>query len=363
MGKPAARIGDMTAHGGSIVGPGVPTVLIGGMPAATLGDMHVCPMVTPGTPPIPHVGGPITLGSTGVLIGGKPAARMGDSAVCVGPPSTIVLGCMTVLIGETGGGGGGGGGAGGGGGGSAAAGVIASSSIAGQVQSNQVDTHYIDFTFEDKAKLAVGGLRYTLTFPDNSKTSGTLGKQIKRTGVPQGDYTVELQGILDAQWSVKEAEVGNAVDLKVETTGVADGEKALLEIYVRDGNYADHLLEVVEKKVSGDKVQAQWKMQVDEKYLNICDVKSKHKKFSSPYFFYKVTIGELCERSGLLYIKDWIEVELYDEANKPVANERFVLTLGNGKKVEDQLGSDGKKRVKNVSPGQVCVEFPDRNDV
>ncbi|HLV32716.1 MAG TPA: PAAR domain-containing protein, partial [Chitinispirillaceae bacterium] len=59
MGKPAARVGDMTAHGGMITGPGVPNVLIGGMPAATMGDMHVCPMVTPGVPPVPHVGGPL----------------------------------------------------------------------------------------------------------------------------------------------------------------------------------------------------------------------------------------------------------------------------------------------------------------
>jgi uncharacterized Zn-binding protein involved in type VI secretion len=50
MGKPAARVGDPTAHGGIITGPDVPTVLIGGMPATTLGDMHACPMVTSGTP-------------------------------------------------------------------------------------------------------------------------------------------------------------------------------------------------------------------------------------------------------------------------------------------------------------------------
>jgi len=98
MSKPAARMGDMTAHGGSIV-VGLPTVLIGGQPAARLGDMHVCPMVTPGLPPIPHVGGPIMLGSATVLIGGQPAARMGDMATCVGPPDTIAAGCPTVLIG------------------------------------------------------------------------------------------------------------------------------------------------------------------------------------------------------------------------------------------------------------------------
>ena len=102
-GSPAARVGDMTSHGGSIVGPGCPTVLIGSMPAARMGDMHVCPMVTGF---VPHVGGPIALGSATVMIGNMPAARVGDMAICVGPPATIALGCPTVLIGGSGGGGG-----------------------------------------------------------------------------------------------------------------------------------------------------------------------------------------------------------------------------------------------------------------
>jgi uncharacterized Zn-binding protein involved in type VI secretion len=68
-------------------------------PAARLTDMHVCPMVTPGLPPIPHVGGPIVgPGVPTVLIGKLPAAVLGDSAVCVGPPDTIIQGSTTVLI-------------------------------------------------------------------------------------------------------------------------------------------------------------------------------------------------------------------------------------------------------------------------
>ena len=60
--------------------------------------MHVCPMVN-GV--VPHVGGPILPpGAMTVLIGGLPAARMGDMATCVGPPDTIVLGSMTVMIGN-----------------------------------------------------------------------------------------------------------------------------------------------------------------------------------------------------------------------------------------------------------------------
>ncbi|MFO0880185.1 MAG: PAAR domain-containing protein [Gemmataceae bacterium] len=66
-------------------------------PAARLTDLHTCPMVT-GV--VPHVGGPITgPGCPTVLIGGLPAARETDLAVCVGPPDMIAMGCPTVLIG------------------------------------------------------------------------------------------------------------------------------------------------------------------------------------------------------------------------------------------------------------------------
>lgn len=69
-------------------------------PAARLTDMHTCPMVTPGLPPIPHVGGPlIGPGVPTVLIGALPAAVLGDNAVCVGPPDAIVKGSATVMIG------------------------------------------------------------------------------------------------------------------------------------------------------------------------------------------------------------------------------------------------------------------------
>ncbi len=71
-----------------------------GQPAARVGDNHLCPMVTPGLPPIPHVGGPILPpGTPTVLIGGMPAACMGDMCLCVGPPDSILKGSTTVLIG------------------------------------------------------------------------------------------------------------------------------------------------------------------------------------------------------------------------------------------------------------------------
>lgn len=70
-----------------------------GMPAARVGDMHFCPMATPGVPPIPHVGGPILPPcAVTVVTGGMPQARVGDMAFCVGPPDSILLGSFTVVV-------------------------------------------------------------------------------------------------------------------------------------------------------------------------------------------------------------------------------------------------------------------------
>ncbi len=70
-------------------------------PAARLTDFHECPMQTPAVPsPIPHVGGPVVgPGMPTVLIAGLPAARVGDMLVCVGPPDSIIKGSSTVKIG------------------------------------------------------------------------------------------------------------------------------------------------------------------------------------------------------------------------------------------------------------------------
>ncbi|MFM7131881.1 MAG: PAAR domain-containing protein [bacterium] len=67
-----------------------------GLPAARITDMHTCPMFTG---PVPHVGGPILPpGVPTVLIMNLPAATMTGMCVCVGPPDTILGGCPTVLI-------------------------------------------------------------------------------------------------------------------------------------------------------------------------------------------------------------------------------------------------------------------------
>lgn len=86
----AARVGDATGHGGAISGPGVPSVLIGGRPAATVGTPHACAVPLHGPSAI---SGP---GSATVLIAGRRAARVGDAAGCGSP---VTAGCPSVQIG------------------------------------------------------------------------------------------------------------------------------------------------------------------------------------------------------------------------------------------------------------------------
>jgi uncharacterized Zn-binding protein involved in type VI secretion len=86
----AARIGDPTAHPGAVTGPGMPTVLIGGKPAAVQGDGHACASGNP------HPATFFPKGSLTVLIGGRQALRMGDVCACGAP---ITVGAPNVLIG------------------------------------------------------------------------------------------------------------------------------------------------------------------------------------------------------------------------------------------------------------------------
>ncbi|MGK7891382.1 MAG: PAAR domain-containing protein [Leptolyngbyaceae cyanobacterium] len=98
---PAARVADMTATGDNVLPPGVPNVLIGGMPAACIGDMVYGSLVN-------YAPGIIATGSATVLIGGRPAARVtsmvngftiGPLGVPVPVTTTIMKGQPNVLIG------------------------------------------------------------------------------------------------------------------------------------------------------------------------------------------------------------------------------------------------------------------------
>jgi len=351
MGKPAARIGDQTAHGGVIVGPGIPTVLIGGKPASVMGDMHTCPMVSPG--PVPHVGGPVIAASAPtVLIGGKPVAVVGDQATCTGPPDVIVAGEMTVLIGSGGGGGGGAGQAGG----------------SGQVEAKTVGYegqkgHFFAAKFVDKSGKPIMGVNYKMKNPDGTTSEGTITGKIKKSGIPEGNAQIELRSITKCAWSKKEARDGEKVKLQVETAGIEDGTEAEIQIWEKDINRASKVIHSIEGlKTRGGKIEAEWKygfseMEEDEEDEDI--EKTVPVKYSSPQYFFTVGVGGCQSRSSILDYKDWIEIELADEEGKAAAGEAYKVYLSNGEVRTGKLDGSGKAKIKDVPPGDWDVDFPD----
>jgi hypothetical protein len=180
------------------VGPGCPTVLIGGLPAAVIGDMCVC------------VGPPdtIALGSTGVFIGGKPAARMGDQCIHGG---AITLGCPTVMIGETGSGSG------------SSGGTDSPSSVADLLNSSHktntaekaaadkkindfdnkpIDKKSIACQFLDQDGNAVAGIRYQVKLPSGDLKTGYTDEngEINITGIDPGNCELSLPDLHKDEW-------------------------------------------------------------------------------------------------------------------------------------------------------------------
>jgi uncharacterized Zn-binding protein involved in type VI secretion len=194
--------------GGPITGPGVPNVLIGGMPAAVVGDVCVC------------VGPPATIvmGSAGVMIAGRPAARMGDLTAHCG---NIVLGCPTVLIGEVGGAAPGAGAVA-----AAMAGAVhssfpASAAVAGAVagaapplpatvagaeamkpQQQTADRSWFQAQVKYDDGTLAAGVTYRLKLPDGTERTGTTDPQgmVREGGVPPGQCSLSLPELEGTSW-------------------------------------------------------------------------------------------------------------------------------------------------------------------
>jgi len=242
--------------------------MIGKMPAATMGDMHVCPMMTPGTPPIPHVGGPITLGSTGVFIGKKPAARMGDMAVCVGPPSTVIMGCPTVLIGEVGSG------SQAGSAGAAAAAQVASTKGVKSVnpiklpekqESKAQDSSDIKVVFKDAAGKPLSGMDFVLEDPDGAKhllATSSDGSFSRPGSWKKGTaFKVKIRALSDVKIGKAELKDGETVKLSAKAEGYEPGASGLFRLIVQSPKGEMDLASVA-ASVSGDKMETEWTYRV-----------------------------------------------------------------------------------------------------
>ncbi len=383
MGKGAATLGSMaeTCNDpanmpvGQVIAAG--TVLINKKPAAKKNDQivgvdtHIVLVPAPPSPspvptPLPHpYTGMIDGGlSSSVNIMGQPAATVDSTATntpshIATPPgvsfqkppdnkATIKMGSFDVMIGN----GGSGSGSGSGGG----------SSVQTETAAVEVDKgHFLDLKFVDKGGKEISGINYSIKSPSNEEISGIISGQIKQAGLKEGDYEVELKAITKAEWSTNSAHVGDKVKLLVDSVGIEDDEKAVLQVFIKDSNCADRLHKSFDCKISGGKIEYEWELEVDDNLAENQDAKVRSSGYSSPAFYFAVMVANLKTKSGLLIFKDYVELELKDDDDKPIGNVKYTVYLPNGGVKEGYLDKDGYAKVEDLPPGKIEYKYDIRD--
>lgn len=211
----------------------------------------------------------------------------------------------------------------------------------------------------DKKGNPVKGVKYDLKMPDNKKIEGTLGGQIRKTGVKEGNYEIQLKGIATAKWSVSKAKVGDKVKLSAESFGIESGAKAIMAIFMKDSGTPDKLMNTLYTEVQNDKIEGEWIFEVGEEHLASQDAKKKRGGYSSPEYYFVATAENCSARSGFLRYQDYIELKLKDDEDKPVKNAGYKIFLPNGDIRKGKLDSDGYAKEENIPPGKVDVVFDD----
>jgi uncharacterized Zn-binding protein involved in type VI secretion len=322
--------------------------------------MHVCPMLNPGTPPPPHVGGPILPpGAPLVLIGGQPAACVGDMLTCAGPPDSIAPpGCPTVLIG-TGGSAGAGGGASSDAKGAEASAAAASATSVGEYDpgrqsgsDQETPGHYVNVAFLDKAGFPVSELGYRAVTPDGATLFGRTAGGVKATLDNSGDTEIELFGITKIGWSASRVKVGSDVTMQVQTCGLGPGTKATMELFVRDRNFAPFLIKRWEVTVVNNSVVETWHAESDALAAEEQEQVAEAGGYTCPYYYFAITVNNYTARSAPLMLIDDVKIKLTTEKSVALANSAYRLHLCNGEVRQGKLDTGGCAEIKDVIAGR-----------
>ncbi|MFQ5498508.1 MAG: hypothetical protein ACE5FH_02445 [Candidatus Zixiibacteriota bacterium] len=188
-----------------------------------------------------------------------------------------------------------------------------------------------------------------------------LAGKVREVAIEPGQYEIALQVIRDARWSVREAEVGQKVTMKVITAGIEDGTKATLDIYVRDLSFASQHLATICTEVRSDRIEQEWELTIDDKLLNLQDEKMETGRYSVPFYYFVVAIDTLTERSGLLKYKDWLELTVKDEDGKALADKEYTVLFPNGKICTGTLDANGYVKIEKTPPGRMKLKMDPRS--
>lgn len=326
----AARIGDVTAHGG-VISSGCDKVLIEGKAAARVGDMHLCPMMNPG--PLPHVGGTISNGVASVLINGSPAATSGSMCQCVGWPDNVQQGALTVVIGSRQ---------------TASRGSRECLNSLHQYRLQQAQPatpwsrgHYLDLRFSDDAGKHLLSLPYSLRRQGMSTQYGQLdgNGRLQRYRLSQpGRYCVQLLSLTRLAWDRPQAAYDESVQLHINWSDRRLQQAQPVAIYALYGNAQSVRVAQLQLRCQNGRVQHAWRLP----FLAT-------PRFPLRGYYFEIDLGAQRMRSPLLRLRHRLQLHFHGLAQ--FAGRPLALSFVDATQITVPVATDGECRSEHALPG------------
>jgi len=196
------------------------------------------------------------------------------------------------------------------------------------------------------------GHHFTKTSPTKKKIKRHLGSKHEGTGVEQGQHTVEVVGITNAEWSKKELIVGETIDANVETFGFKDGVEIIFEIYETDPNSPDKMRDSIPKKINGNKAKLTWKYPE-----NIVPKNKASSQYSVSSIYFMVFVQDESSMSGEIPVYSDLNIKVEKEDGTPIPQVEIVLNQSDGKISFHNTDSSGMVSVKKLPPRNQTIKF------
>jgi len=165
-------------------------------------------------------------------------------------------------------------------------------------------------------------------------------------------------------WGQDEARRGDVLTLSADVEGLRTGTEVMLAIYEHDQDGAHDFITEFPTEVSNGRIKAEWEYEYHEDTDEIpteWEMERYGGTYNPPEYFFtiKVENAELGrdQESGLLLFKDFIEIELQNNDDSPIANVEYTIYLPDGEERTGTLDSNGHAREDNVPPGRCQIFF------
>jgi len=240
----------------------------------------------------------------------------------------------------------------------------------------EIFTHYVGnkselkIEFTDQSGKTLGNYSDTMsgnrfaaniTVPANAKDALYATAKLPKHGLSMKSGPLIILPpvqITNAKWDKQEARRGDILKLTADVKGVPDGTEAMIEIYEHDADGAHDFVTKFPVLVKNKKVEAEWEFEYHEDVDDIPTAEESERGYHPPEYFFRVKVGEVSAESGLVEFKDWIEINLTDDAGNPISNAEFALQLPDSNKKQGKLNADGHVRDESLLPGKIKITFP-----